>query len=168
MRKLVLFAVLLISIEHVTGQKSIDRLFEKYSGKDGFTTVTISGDLLKLAARLDNDKDEGSSFPATITEIRILTRDDDDLITDNFYSEVMKDINLNDYEEFMRVKESNQDLRMLIRAEGNKIKEFLFVAGGEKDNAIIQVKGMMTFSEARKISEKMKKHNKVEISALHN
>lgn len=157
----------MISIEHVTGQKSIDKLFEKYAGKDGFTTVTISGDLLKLAASLDNDKNEENSFPATITEIRILTQDDDGITTDNFYSEVMKDINLGDYEEFMRVKESNQDLRMLIRAEGNKIKEFLLVAGGDEDNAIIQIKGMMTFSEAKKISENMKKHSKVEISEFH-
>ena len=48
----------LISIFTVTGlmaQSQIDRLFEKYQGREGFVTVTVSGSLLKLAAALDDD-----------------------------------------------------------------------------------------------------------------
>ena len=41
---------------------------------------------------------------------------------ENFYEMVIKDIDLNTYEEFMRVKESDQDLRMLVRTDGNKIQ----------------------------------------------
>ena len=53
---------------------------------------------------------------------------------------LLKILILSKYEEFMRVKESDQDLRMLVRTEGKRFKEFLLIAGGE-DNAVIQIKG---------------------------
>lgn len=148
----------------ISAQKSIDRLFDKYATKEGFTTVTISGDLLKIAASLDDDDEK--EMNAHITEIRILCQEDDHMNVENFYNQVMKDLNLNDYEEFMRVKKSDQDLKMLIRAEGNKIREFLLVSGG-KDNALIQIKGNMTVSDAKKFSEKAKKDGGMDITAGH-
>jgi hypothetical protein len=91
---------------------------------------------------------------------------DDKLKVDNFYDIVMKDIDLKDYEEFMRVKDSDSDLRMLVRIEGKKFKEFLLIAGGE-DNALIQIKGDMTLNEAKKFSEDAKKKHGVNIMAEH-
>lgn len=157
MKKLVLISVLSAFISVVSGQKSIDALFNRYAGKDGFTTVTISGNLLKLARCLDDDESD-DAFPAKISVIRILAQDDENMKVENFYDLVIKDIDLDNYEEFMRVKESDQDLRMLVRTEGNRFKEFLLIAGGD-DNTVIQIKGDMSFKEARKFSEESKKNH---------
>jgi len=165
MKKLLLLIVLTGTLTVVYGQKSIDALFDKYSGRNGFVTVTISVDLLKLISCFDDDKYD-SSLPASVTEIRILAQEDDDLEVVNFYDLAMKGLNLNRYEEFMRVKESDQDLRMLVRAEGRKFKEFLLIAGGE-DNALIQIKGNMTFKEAKKFSGDVKKNNGMNLVADH-
>jgi hypothetical protein len=165
MKRLLLFAALTITVTIVSGQKSIDALFKRYAGKDGFTTITLNGNLLKLAALLDDD-DNDNTIPASITEIRILTQEDDNLNVENFYDLVIKDVDLDRYEEFMRVKESDQDLRMLVRTEGNKFKEFLLIAGGE-DNVLIQIKGSMTYAEAKKFSNSAKKDHGVNIVASH-
>jgi hypothetical protein len=155
----------MITFTFVYGQRSIDALFDKYAGKDGFTTVTISGNLLKLARCFDNDDDpDDNSIPARLTEIRILSQEDKNLKVENFYDMVIKDLDLNLYEEFMRVKDSDQDVRMLVRTEGKKLKEFLLIAGGE-DNALIQIKGDITFDEAKKISEDARKNKGVNIVA---
>ena len=152
MKRLFLFAVLSITFTFVYGQKSIDALFEKYAGKEGFTTVTLNGNLLKLAKCFDNDGDhDDNSIPAGLTEIRILSQDDKSLKVGNFYDMVIKDIDLNAYEEFMRVKESDQDLRMLVKTDGRRFKEFLLIAGGD-DNAVIQIKGDLSFDDAKKIA----------------
>jgi len=165
MKRLLVFIVMTITATIVYGQKSIDALFERYAGKDGFTTVTINGSLLKLARSFgENDDDE--SLPVNITEIRILSQEDKSIKVENFYTMVINDIDLNNYDEFMRVKNSNQDLRMLVRSEGNKFKEFLLVAGGE-DNALIQVKGTMTYGEARKFSRNAEKNHGQNITANH-
>ena len=145
----------------VYGQRSIDALFEKYSGNDGFVVLTINGDLLNFLRSNDKDKDE-FHWPGKVTEIKILAQDDEDMKVENFYDKVMKDINLKDYEEFMRVKGSNQDLRMLVRTDGDVIKEFLLVAGGE-DNVIIQVKGKMTVREAEEFSSQVKKDHRMKM-----
>ena len=165
MKRLFFLIALTITATVVYGQKSIDALFERYAGRDGFTTITINGNLLKLATCLGDDNEE-NSIPPNITEIRILAQEDKNLKVDNFYDMVIKDLDLDRYEEFMRVKESNQDLRMLVRSEGNKFKEFLLIAGGE-DNALIQIKGNMTFKEAKKISDNAKKNHGLDIVSNH-
>ena len=164
MKRLLVFIFLTITVTLGYGQKSIDDLFDRYAGKDGFTTVTINGNLLKLARCL-GDNDDENSIPLNITEIRILAQEDKSMKVENFYNMVINDIDLKNYEEFMRVKESNQDLRMLVRSDGDKFKEFLLIAGGT-DNALIQVKGSMTYDEAKKFSDDAKKKhgpNMVEI-----
>jgi hypothetical protein len=151
------FSILAITLN---AQKSIDTLFSKYAGKDGFVTLTISGNLLKLVDILDDeDNDDDSDLkPGNITEIRILAQEDENLKVENFYDLVMKDIDTDSYEEFMRIRESDQDVRMMVRTEGSRFKEFLLVAGGE-DNVVIQIKGNMTYAEAKKFSAKAKKEH---------
>jgi hypothetical protein len=161
MKRLLLFIVLTITATIVYSQKSIDDLFDKYAGKDGFTTVTINGNLLKLAHCL-GDNDEDTSFPANITEIRVLAQEDKSLKVENFYNLVINDIDLKNYDEFMRVKKSDQDLRMLVRSEGKKFKEFLLIAGGN-NNALIQVKGSMTYADAKKFSKEAEKDHGLNI-----
>jgi len=164
MKKLSLLIVLMITATIAYGQKSIDDLFDRYAGKDGFTTVTFNGGLLKLA-RLLGDKDDENSFPVHITEIRILAQEDKTMNVGNFYTQVINDIDLKNYDEFMRVKNSDENLRMLVRSEGDRFKEFLLIAGGN-DNAVIQIKGNMTYEEAKKFSDEAKRDHvasKVEI-----
>ncbi len=165
MKKVLLFIALLITGTIVSGQKSIDALFDKYGGRDGFTTVTINGNLLKLAKCLDDD-DSDNPLPQDITTIRILAQDDETMKVDNFYDMVMKDINPSEYEEFMRVKDSDGDIRMLVKTEGNRFREFLLVIGGD-DNAIIQIKGNMSFKEAKRFSEDARKKHGMDIVAEH-
>lgn len=152
MKKLILFIALVITVSALEAQRSVDVLFEKYAGKDGFITVTFNGSLLKLFCNSDDERD---AMPANITELRILAQDDSSTRVENFYDEVIKGIDLKQYEEFMKVKNSGQDLRMLVKIDGKIIREFLLVAGGD-DNAIIQIKGNMTFGEAKKFSENAK------------
>jgi len=167
MKKLLLFIVILLTINTLSAQKSIDALFEKYSGREGFVCVTISGNILKMFTNEDSrDKNEDDILPANLTEIRILAPENKDVVVENFYDLVIKGIRIGDYEEFMSVEKSNQDLKMYVRAEGNKFREFLLIAGGE-DNAVIQIKGEMTFKEARKFSENVKKDNGLNIVSGH-
>jgi hypothetical protein len=161
MKKLLFTIVLTITASLAYSQKSIDELFDRYAGKDGFTTVTINGGLLKLAHLL-GDNDEDNSFPLNITEIRVLAQEDKTMNVENFYNEVIKDIDLKNYEEFMRVKNSDENLRMLVRSEGNRFKEFLLIAGGD-DNAIIQIKGNMTYEEAKKFAKDAERDHRLKL-----
>lgn len=160
MKKLAFTGALLIFMSCANGQRSIDRLFEKYSDDDGFTCITVNGNLLNIEASLDDedDDDDGRDIKAKITGVRILAQKNHHSEAGNFHEIVIKDLDLHGYEEFMRVKESDQDLRVLVRSQGRRITEFLLVAGGN-DNAIIQVKGNMSVSDARRLCDNARKNH---------
>lgn len=155
-RTLLVFALLTI-IYGAYGQRSIDRLFEKYSDREGFTCITLSGNLLNFAMEFEDEDDE-KDIRAKITEVRILAQKDDGFDAGNFHDIVKRDIDTRDYEDFMRVKEADQDLRVMVRSQGKRITELLLVSGGES-NAIIQVRGNMSFSDARKLCDHTKKNH---------
>lgn len=162
MKKLILIATLIATIISCNAQRPVDRLFEKYSDREGFTCITLSGNLLNIAARLENDEGKDRDIEAKITEVRILAQKEDNDEKINFYDVVMKGLDLSDYEEMMSVRESDHDMKMLVRTVGRKVKELLLVTGGE-DNALVQVKGDMTLSDARKLCENARKHHGVTI-----
>lgn len=153
MKRMVVFIALSALASLIYGQKSIDDLFDKYSGKDGYVTLTFKGDILKLL-NLDEKCWDKDDKPLNITQIRILAPENETVPTDNFYDMVIKKLKLRDYEEFMSVNKSDQDMKMLVRTEGNSIREFLLVSGGD-DNVLIQVKGKMTFDEAERLSSEV-------------
>ena len=153
MKKLLWTLVFLAIIPALYAQRSIDDLFRKYAGKDGFVTVTVNGNLLRMFKT-----DETEHWPGKVTQVRILVQDDESLRVENFYDLVMKELDVKDYEEYMRIKNSDEDLRMLVKTDGNTIKEFLLVGGGE-DNLLIQVKGKMTYQEAEDFSSEMRKEH---------
>ena len=158
MKRSLLILTLIILLSPLYGQRSIDALFKKYSGKEGYVSVTVSGDLLRLSSCFSSENDDSKSLPANVTEIRILAQEDKATRSADFYDNVIDKIDLDEYEEFMRVSHTDQEVRMLVRPEGNSFREFLLIAGGE-ENALIQIKGKMTFAEARKISKDLKKSN---------
>jgi len=153
MKRILGILVLSASMSLVYGQRSIDALFEKYADNDGFTTITLSGDLLKFVVSND-DRDE-NHWMGKITEIRILAQEDKGMKVENFFDHAMRDINMDDYEEYMSIRKSDQDLRMLVRSTGNVIRELLLIGSGE-DNLIIQVKGKMTYHDAEDFSSRIK------------
>jgi hypothetical protein len=159
----ILMLLALMSVAY--GQRSIDRLFDRYANNDGFVTFAISGNLLNLLKSHDNDWKE-NAWPDKITEIRILVQEDKNTNIRNFYDLVRRDLDARDYEEFMSVNKTDQDLKMLVRLDGNIIREFLLIGGGE-DNFIIQAKGRITVKEAEDFCcEAKKDHGRKMLSDL--
>lgn len=149
----------------LSGQRSVDELFEMNSDDNGFINLTISGSLLK---KLCQDDDGGSKrgWPNEVTLVRILIPEDEYSNRTNFMDFIKRDRDLRSYEEFMSVREKDQDIRMLVRMDGKVIREFLLIGGGD-DNFIMQVKGRITVDEAEEFSREARKdHRDLTISGL--
>lgn len=161
MKTLAFTAALIMNISCMNGQKSIDRLFEKYSDHEGFTCVTISGNLLNIAANIENEDDD-KAIKAKITDVRILAAKGNYSHDGNFHDILRKDFDLRGYEEFLRIKETDQDLKVLVRSQGKRIIELLLIAGGD-DNAIVQVKGNMSVSDAKRLCDNARNNHSYDI-----
>ena len=74
MKRILITLILLIPLL-VWAQEStpIDKLFNKYANKEGFTTVNISGKLLSFASKLDDSKSKETEMLAKLSGIRILS-----------------------------------------------------------------------------------------------
>jgi hypothetical protein len=67
-----MFSVFAVTL---SGQRSIDELFESYSEDNGFINITISGSLFKML-RSDDDCCTGKAWPSEVTSVRILVPED--------------------------------------------------------------------------------------------
>lgn len=154
MKRIISVAVLLFIILSASAQSSIDKLFNKYQGKDGFVTVTISGNFLKMVGAFDDEHgdDDIMKHVDKFSSIRILSQEDENEDVGNFYDMIMDEVSKGDYEEMMTINSSDSDVKILVRSEGKVFKEFLLVAGGD-DNAIIQIKGSMSYEDIKEMSE---------------
>ena len=150
---LILFAAIFTSVD---AQKTpVDRLFEKYANKEGFTTVNISGKLLGMAGKMDSENPEAGEMLSKLSGIRILTVENPDITGKlDFYKELEKDgfFKNNKYEVLMEVTEANEVVRFLAKegAEG-KLSDLLLVVGGDK-STLISISGIIDPENIGKIT----------------
>ncbi len=156
MKRILIILVLLLPLLGMAQENSpIDKLFNKYANRDGFTTVNISGKLLSFASQFDDSKSKETEMLAKLSGIRILSVDDKDLNKNlNFYKELEADgfFKNNKYEVLMEVTDKNEVVRFYGRSgEKGKLSELLLVIGGD-DNTLISIRGVIDPDDIGKIT----------------
>jgi hypothetical protein len=155
MKKLMLFTTALCMVTLLQAQtNAIDDLFDKYSEKEGYTTVYISSKLLSLFAPKDASHEEGGDVIKRLKSIRILTVDDSLLNQSvNFYKELTRKLDLSAYEELMVVKEGQDMTKFMVRQKGDIISELLMITGGPGGNTLISIKGDLDLKSLSELSK---------------
>ena len=158
MKKLILLLAILLPLAVVAQKTAVDKLFEKYANKEGFTTVNISGKLLGFASNIETGDKSTSEMLSKLTGIRILSVDDKSLTGElDFYAELKKDgfFNNNDFEVLMEVTNENEVVRFLAKnAENGKLSDLILVVGGD-DNTLISISGMIDPENIGKITQSL-------------
>ena len=151
------FILIMISLSAFAQKNPVDKLFEKYGGKDGFTTVLISSKMFSMFSDMEAGDDEFNNMISNIESIKILATEDESLLDPgiNFYKEIMDELSLDDYEELMVVKEKDQDVKFLVKEKDDIIVELLLVIGGEGNNALISIRGIIDLKSISKLSKSM-------------
>ncbi|MCK5821886.1 MAG: DUF4252 domain-containing protein [Bacteroidales bacterium] len=149
MKKLVLILVIALAPAFLFAQNSaVEKLFKKYGGQDGFTTITLNSGLLKMAAEFTDD-DEDLEVLKQINSIKILVQEDG--TADNFYDEIMGKLKRDSYEELMTVNSEDEDVIFLIKKNGDTISEFLLIASGEDENVLVYIGGSLRMKDLAKL-----------------
>ena len=132
----------------------VDEMFDKYSDRQGFTVVTISGRMFSMFSdKNENNKDAGDII-GKLKSIQILSVEDSTLNKDiNFYKELSKKLNMSYYEELMVLKSGPDITKFLIRQKGDVISELLVLTGGPGGNSIISIKGDLNLKTLSEISK---------------
>ncbi|HCX98761.1 MAG TPA: hypothetical protein DG754_01360 [Bacteroidales bacterium] len=147
---------MLVLSSMLMGQNSpVDKLFEKYSGKEGYTSVYISEYMFSLFSSIDTEDKALNNALSGLSSIKILTTENPKQGI-NFYNEIMKELSKNDYKELMVVKEKSEHLTFLVKDVQGKIVELLLIAGGDS-NVLISIQGKnIDLKQIVKISQSIK------------
>jgi hypothetical protein len=143
MKRIILGGALIVLSLSVFGQKSaVDQVFDKYNGKEGYTTVYISSFMFNLMSQIETDDPDYNEFKKAtsgIKSIKILTQDGGD--SEAFGKELLELLPRSEYQEMMTVKDDEEEVLFLAREEGGKITEFLLIVSGGGDDALIAIQG---------------------------
>jgi len=123
-------------------QSAVDRVFDKYAGKEGYTTVYISSFMFNMLNSLDVDDPDYQEFKkatAGINSIKILTQDSGD--SDDFGKELLDQLPRAEYKEMMKVKDGEEEVLFLAKEAGGRISEFLLIVSGGSDDVLIAITG---------------------------
>jgi len=154
MKRIILGGVLIMFTLLAMAQNSaVDKVFDKYSGKEGYTTVYISSFMFNMLNSLESDDPDYNEFKkatAGIRSIKILTQDGGD--SEAFGAELLKMLPRSEYQEMMVVKDQDEDVLFLAREEGGKITEFLLIVSGSGEDALIAIQGDIDLESISKIA----------------
>lgn len=159
MNRIIVFLIFsMLVLSGKAQQSAVDRIFEKYSGKEGYTSVFISKYMFSMFSEVDPDNKEFTDLVNRLNSIRILAIDETTGSTGvNFYTEIMKELSVKEYKELMVIKEKDQDMKFLVRDINGRIVELLLIIGGSKDNALICIQGEnINLKNIAKLSSAMK------------
>lgn len=155
---LVLVSAFIALSLNLNAQTAVDKIFDKYNGSAGFTSVTINKYMFEMIARMDTSE-EGKEFREAISKlysIRILAMDSVNSGGVNLYDVVMNSLPKKEYKELMTIKEEDTDIKFLVREKGDIITELILIAGGRnEENALIVIKGEIDLASIGAIGRSM-------------
>ncbi|MCK5135116.1 MAG: DUF4252 domain-containing protein [Bacteroidales bacterium] len=123
-------------------QSAVDKVFDKYSGKEGYTTVYISSFMFNLLNSLEIDDPEYNEFKKAtsgINSIKILTQNGSG--STSFGKELLSMLPRSEYKELMVVKDQEEEVLFLAKEDGGRISEFLLIVSGGGEDALIAIQG---------------------------
>ena len=141
-------------------QSIMDKLYDKYSGTTGYTSVYISKYMFDMFRNKDADPKTQDDMGKTLSKlncIKILVTDDDPATPApvNLYQEIMKVLPASAYKEIMVVKDKDQNVKFYAKEEKDRVVELLLVIGGKDENVLISIQGDIDMKNISKLANSM-------------
>jgi len=156
MKRIILNLIIILLPFWVYSQNTpVDELFDKYSGKEGFTSVYITSYMFSMFADVETSDPEFDELVKNLKAIKILATDETYSGNANFYKEIIDKLPMSQYKELMVIKEKDQDVKFLVNEKNGKIVELLLIAGGKNENALISIQGNIDLKNISKLSKSM-------------
>jgi hypothetical protein len=157
MKKILIILWILFLSLNTKAQSPVDKLFDKYAEKDGFTTIVITQYMFDMFKSSNTSDKEFDDLVRNLKSIRILTVGDKKNVPAgiNFFKEIMKELPVQQYKELMAVKEKDQQVKFLVKENSQgRIAELLLITGGE-DNVLICIQGDIDMKSLSKLSKNL-------------
>ena len=158
MKRMTLLILLVFPLMGLAQESKLNQFFNKYSGKEGYTSVYITEhmfDLFKNKSQNNNDtKNADMDKSWGLKSIKILTRDTS--INTGFLRELKEITPSKVYKELMVIREDGEKITFLIRKnKKDRVSELVMLMEGSRDPGLIYLEGYMTLEQISKMSKNM-------------
>ena len=148
--KRVLIMILVMLPVFLVAQNDFDKLYKKYAGKDGVTSINISPEMFSFLGAIDmsdssEDAKEAQYAMQQLSGLKMLVFENGEKKNlENFYKEIKKSIDIDSYSELMSVNDNESDVKFLAKktAEG-RVSELLMIVKGDDDVVVMSMLGDM-------------------------
>jgi hypothetical protein len=161
-----MFAAFISSPMFVNAQSPFDKIYEKYAGQEGFTSVNISKDMFQMFASMGDPKDTSSmemkKMMDQLSGLKVLTCRVDSLKPAKataFFNEASAAFPASTYKELMTVNDEGQNIRFLTKQDGgSKISEMVMLMKDKHEMVVMSLTGSIDLSTVSKLSKSMNIH----------
>lgn len=124
----------------------IKSFYDKYKNMDKVQDVQLQGWLLELASTFTDEESAGNLLKK-ITQLRVLIMDEGNLVSQQEYKSLLKEVKKSQFEELIQIKDGDQKIEFLIREKGETITDVLVVINGPDDFVMLSLEGKLKFSD---------------------
>jgi len=149
--------VLGISISCMSfAQESIDEVFRKYQGKEGYTSIHISKGLLQLAALFDEDSDTDlKKMDGKLDDLRILVADS---CSKGLTDEIKGLLEKNSFISLMEVIDGHDKVNFYVQQNNARVSQLVLLATGHDEDVLLSIKGNFTLNELAELGRGSGRH----------
>lgn len=154
MKKLMsLLALMVFAVSISFAQNdAITKYFDKYVDDERFDVVYVSPKMFEMVSKIEIDEMD-ADVQEVIRELkglRILHTEEN---AKELYKEARSKINLDEYEVIVQARDGSENVRIMVKDEGDVVKELFMLIGGEKNFAMISFVGNIDLKKVGKLAK---------------
>ena len=148
------FPLLLLGTGVFAQDDAIGKFFSKYVEDSRFTVVSISPKMFRLMSKVNWDTipSDVKQTVSHLTSLRILSTETTPAA---FYKEAMARIDRKEYEELITVRSDKDDVRFMVKEQGDVIHELLMIAVDKDSFTMMSFVGIIDLDKLSRLSSDM-------------
>ena len=163
MKTIIAAAMFLLSSSWALAQNdAISRFFDKYAEDESFTQVTVTAKMFSLFADLDLENEKDKELAEAVSQVkglRVLSKDDISREEARaLYKEALSKVPVKEYEELMSVRDSETNMKFLIKEKDGIVNELFMVMHGKDEFVLLSLVGEIDLKQISRLSKTIQVH----------